>query len=217
MSKTYILYPAGKKIYGKASLTASPWDSDAVDVTEIGSEGLYEVDTDQPYLYLGEASSAASTDESIGTVGDIYYGTVNEGDVFMLQRLHAWDWNQASTFEKVRSLYHATTLIDKFRFHSSKADDDQNLEFPRGDDTSVPKAIREAAYLIADALLSGRDPEEDFEALLTKVETFGPVRTEFATDKGPPEHLSNLIPSPGAWARIKPFLRISSGFDVNMA
>ena len=226
MSTSYISYPAGKSIYSKVSLTAEPWESDATDLTEVGSSGLYQVDTDAPYLFLGTAGSAASTDTAVGTVGDFYYGTVDGGDVYMHSRLHAWDWNNAPLLDKVRALQNATYLIDKFNFIGSKVESDQALQFPRqcvaSDGTittissgEIPQDIEQAAYLIADALLSGRDPEEDFEALRNKVETFGPVRTEFATDKGPPQHLSNLIPSPEAWAKIQPYLKISTSFTLN--
>lgn len=226
MSTSYISYPAGKALYSKVSLTADPWASDATDVTEVGSNGLYQVDTDAPYLFLGTAGAAASTDTAVGTVGDLYYGTVDGGDVFHSGRLHSWDWCNAPIYDKVRALVHATHTIQKFNFIGTKVVSTQRLAFPRqcvaSDGTvteinggAVPTAIEEATYLIADALLSGRDPEEDFESLRNKVETFGPVRTEFATDKGPPQHLANLIPSPEAWAKILPFLKISTSFTLN--
>ena len=103
----------------------------------------------------------------------------------------------------------------------------QLLAFPRtrtlstgvvlliGGVVGVPLEITKAIYLIADALLSGRDPQADFESQNVKVETFGPVRTEFATDKGPMQHMANMVPSPSAWALILPFLGISTSFSVN--
>lgn len=226
MSTEYFVYAKNKSLYSKASLSADPWASDATDIVEI-SDGLYVLNTAAPYIFLGTAGAAASSDTQIATAGDIKYGTVDGGDAFMASQLHAWDWNNATTYDKARALQHARTLIDKFNFIGSKISSTQNLEFPRqcvnsttGAITEVgggviPADIKEAAYLIADALLSGRDPDEDFESQRVKVETFGPVRTEYATDKGPMDHTSNLIPSPSAWARIRPWLMISTSFDLN--
>ena len=55
----------------------------------------------------------------------------------------------------------------------------------------------------------------DFESQNVKVETFGPVRTEFATNVGPQQHIANMIPSAEAWALIRPFLNISTSFKMN--
>lgn len=225
MTTTYLIYPSGNSLYGKASLDASPWASDATNLTDL-TGNLFSGDDSKPLIFVGTAGAATSSDPQVGTLGDLYYGTVTGGDVFMVQRLHSWDWVNSTTAEKTRALYNATQLIDKFNFIGSKVLSTQNLEFPRQrvkeDGTivtihsgAIPKPIIEATYLIANLLLGGRDPEADFEALVNKVETFGPIRTEFERARGPQEHLANLIPSPDAWQRIKPFLHIATGFDLN--
>lgn len=224
---TYIIYPSGATIYGKASLTADPWESDAVALTDLGDD-LYEGDTDNPLLYVQAGGTPASTDTPIGNITDLYYGSEQGGNIWLATRMHAWDWKQSTVADRVRALYHATYLIDKFNFIGQKIEDTQNLQFPREEvcvtassttttpleGGAVPASIEEAAYLIADKMLSGRDPDADFESLATKVETFGPVRTEYERGKGPQEHMANLIPSPDAWQRIKPFLKISTAFEV---
>lgn len=223
---SYIIYPSGSNLYGKASLTADPWSSDAVDLVDLGNN-LFQGSASQPFIYIGTAGTAASTDTFVGEIGDLYYGTPDGGNVFHAQRLHSWDWGQSTLYDRVRALYHATQLIDKFNFIGSKVESGQRLQFPRqrtlADGTikaigvvGIPSDIQEACYLIADKLLSGRDPDADFEALLNKVETFGPVRTEFERARGPQEHLANLIPSPDAWQRIKPYLEIATSFNVNL-
>lgn len=223
MTISYLIYPSGNVLYGKASVTADPWASDAVTLTDLG-DNLYSGNTATPLIYLQDGGAPASTDEKLGELLDLHYGTVAQGDIFHARRLHSWDWNNSTTVEKVRALYNATMLIDKFNFIGTKVSSGQNLEFPRecvdedGEvttihDGEIPKPIEEAAYLIADALLSGRDPQADFEGLMTKVETFGPVRTEYERARGPQEHLANLIPSPDAWQRIKPFVEIATSFD----
>lgn len=225
MSTAYIIYPSGNTLYSKASLTVSPWGSDAVNLTDLGNN-LYSGDSANKYLFLGTAATATSTDESVGQFGDLFYGTPQGGDVFMTRRVHSWDWTNATLAEKVRAITNASQLVDKFNFIGHKVESDQFLQFPRqrtkSDGTiitihngQIPTPIIEAVYLIAEALLSGRNPEADFEGLITKVETFGPIRTEYERGRGPQEHLANLIPSPDAWQRIKPFLEINTGFDLN--
>jgi len=227
MSQTYLIYPSGATIYGKAVADSLPWGDDAVALTDLGDD-LYQGDTDNPYLFLQAGGSPDAADTPLGDIRDLYYGTENGGNVWLATRMHAWDWKQSTVADRVRALYHATYLIDKFNFIGDKIATDQNLQFPRQETCVtaatttvvpleggvVPSAIEQAAYLIADKMLSGRDPDADFEALATKVETFGPVRTEYERGKGPQEHLANLIPSPDAWQRIKPFLKISTAFDI---
>lgn len=214
MSKKHIIYTSGKTLYGKASTTVTPWGSDVVAMSELGSTGVYVGNTDQPLVYVQAGGSPADSDTQVADLDDLFYGTTEEGDLYHATRLHTYDWNHAATIDKVKALYTATRLIDQFRFHGDKASSSQSLSFPRGSATSHPEDIRRAAYLISEALLSGRQPEEDFESLMTKVETIGPVRTEYERARGPQEHLSNLIPSPSAWALIKPYLSISTIFTT---
>ena len=216
MSNIYMIYPAGSSLYGKATNESGGGTA----LTEV-TDTLYLGDSDLPYIF------EASDDTLVGRLDEQHYGTVKGGNRYHLTRMHAFDWNNATTLDKVTALYTATYLMDKFNFIGEKTDEDQELEFPRTRTTSdgtihliggvagVPENIERAAYLIADVLLSGRDPQADFEAQNVKVETFGPVRTEYATDKGPMQHTANMIPSPSAWALILPFLGISTGFSVN--
>ena len=216
MSNIHMIYPTGSSLYGKATNVSGG----GVGLTEV-TDTLYVGDSSLPYIF------DASDDTLVGRLDEQHYGTVTGGDKYHLTRMHSYDWNNGTTVDKVQALYTATYLMDKFNFIGSKTDADQGLEFPRtrtttdgtvnliGGTADVPANITKAAYLIADVLLSGRDPQADFEAQNVKVETFGPVRTEYATDKGPMQHTSNMIPSPSAWALILPFLGISTGFSVN--
>ena len=218
MSNIYVLYTEGASLYGVATNTAGSGTA----LTEV-QDGLYLADSTKPYIFND------ADDSLVMKADDVKYGTVAEGDLFHMKRMHSWDWSQATTFDKVRSLYTATMLMEKFNFIGVKTDSDQGLEFPRtrtdndgtahliGGTAGIPTAMKEAAYLIAEALLSGRSPEDDFESQNIKVETFGPVRTEYATDKGPMQHTANMIPSPSAWALMRPFLEISTSFGVNRA
>lgn len=225
MSSKHLIYTSGLTLYGSdLEGVASTATTPMIETTST----LYTGDTDTPYTYI-QAGGAPDpeTDTLVGDLRDQYYGSERGGDLFFLRRLHAWDYQNSPALDRVRALTHATYLIDKFNYLGTKVVSTQRLAFPRQcvdpttgavtaiDGGLIPDAIEEACYLIADALLSGRDPEEDFEALRNKVETFGPVRTEIATDKGPPQHLANLIPSPEAWSKIQPYLKISTSFTLN--
>ena len=59
------------------------------------------------------------------------------------------------------------------------AEASQPLEFPRGEDTQVPEAIRIAEYEIAYALLDGKDPELELENLAISAMGYGTVKTTY--------------------------------------
>jgi hypothetical protein len=82
----------------------------------------------------------------------------------------------------------------------------QPLEFPRGADTDIPQSIKDACMEIAEALLDGKDAEQELENL--SVFTTKAEGVSVSSDRRyiPIEHLVNLIPSAVAWSWIKPFL-----------
>lgn len=159
------------------------------------------------------------------------YGTVIGGDAYFLSRLHSYDWLSSSNADKLKALVQATELIDQFQFQCQKyaiqvlvdpteaeiqaANAAQPDEFPRGDVNTVPIEIENAAYLIAKALLSGRDPEMDLETQTNKTSRFGQLSSSRDVDGNTLEHLSHLIPSPLAWNLIRPFLRETKSFVLS--
>lgn len=223
MPLKHVIYPTGSVLYGKSSATAS----DAILIPEdVNFPGVFLAPVDRPLVFLRAGADFDPADELVADLTDLYYGSVSGGDLYHSRRTHAWDWQNATLLDKLKALYTATDLIEKFNFVGSKTSAAQTLSFPRtrtlsdgtvcqiGGTPLVPDEIIKACYLIADSLVGGRDPQADFESQNVKVETFGPVRTEFATDKGPMQHIANLIPSPSAWALILPFLGISTSFRV---
>jgi len=219
-----MIYTAAVTLYGAATKVAGAGTALIEDGTY---PGVYLGDSDEPYVFLQAGGSPAPTDTFVAKIDELHYGTTELGDLFHATRIHSWDWDNATVEDKLKALYTATQAMDKFCFVGVKVDEDQGLEFPRtrtlsdgtvneiGGTDGIPTSIENAAYLIADALIGGRDPQADFEAQNVKVETFGPVRTEFATNRNPMQHVANLIPSPSAWALILPFLGISSSFTLN--
>jgi hypothetical protein len=83
----------------------------------------------------------------------------------------------------------------------------QELEFPRGDDTTVPTIIEYACYEAAHSLLDDKDPELELENLGVIRQSYGSVGTTYNRNQVPIEHLINLMPSALAWRWLKPFLR----------
>lgn len=167
-----------------------------------------------------------------------HYGSVNGGDEFFAARLHAYDWNRSTPADKLAALVQSTELIDQYNFIGQKsavqtvldnnpdaaceelrpllqsAEESQPLEFPRGTDATVPTEIETATYLIAKALLSGRDPEADLENLAVKQSQYGGVKTTYQRDGNNQEHIAHLIPSPQGFNLIRPFFRERDLFDL---
>jgi len=83
----------------------------------------------------------------------------------------------------------------------------QNLEFPRGTDTTVPDTIQCACFEIAHSLLDGKDPEIELENLGVVSQGYAAVRTTYSRNQVPIEHLINYVPNALAWRWLKPFLR----------
>ena len=95
------------------------------------------------------------------------------------------------------------------------AEASQELEFPRGADTTVPEAIRRACYEIAHTLLDGKDPELELENLGIESQGYSSVRTTYSRTHVPVEHIVNGVPSATAWRLLVPFLRDSDAIRVS--
>jgi hypothetical protein len=173
-----------------------------------------------------------------------YYGTVTGADTYFDERLHTDAWDTVSSAVKLKALKQATRIIDNLNFKGVKAalysimydanddkltgtsaptrdakitaDASQELEFPRGKDSSVPDRITWATYEIAYALVDGVDPEMEQEALRVRQQVYGQVRTTY-TDLSLDnvEHLMYGVPSSVAWRFLKPFLDDDNGIGIS--
>lgn len=144
-----------------------------------------------------------------------FYGTVVDADAFFLTRPDVGQvWATAAADTKQRFMEYATELIDNLNYTGDKNVDTQELEFPRGSDTVVPKAIEQACYLCARELLDGRDPEFEAEHLNDMGATYGNARS-----RKDASHVSEAtahgIPSEAAWRLIRPYLR--DGREVTLS
>ncbi len=155
------------------------------------------------------------------------YGTVQEATDYFALRLHSPAWLRSSVADRPKALWASMMILDALNYKGYKstvytllqatplataaeirtAEAAQVLEFPRGADTEVPEAIRKASYEIAYALLDGKDPELELENLGITSQGYASVRTTYARNQVPIEHIINGVPSPQAWRWVKPFLR----------
>lgn len=162
------------------------------------------------------------------------YGSRIEADEYFLSRLHETAWSAATTPDQDKALIAASRGINKLAFKGNKAtvhallladpaatceeiraaEAAQELEFPRGDDTTIPEDIRIAQYEEAYSLLNGEDPELEYEALQINSQKIESVQTGFDRKTAPSEHLINGFSSLAAWRRLKPFLRDSRSLKL---
>jgi hypothetical protein len=165
------------------------------------------------------------------------YGTKTEADEYFANRLHETAWTAATAANRAKALIAARAIIDSLNYKGIKhsvytlcgssetsglgqddiraAEASQPLEFPRGDDTTVPEAIRVAEYEIAYALLDGKDPELELENRAISAMGYGAVKTNYERSHLPIEHIINMEPSTVAWRLLRPFLRDSDALKLS--
>lgn len=95
------------------------------------------------------------------------------------------------------------------------ADSDQDLEFPRGQDTEVPQEIEWACYEIAFALIEGFDPEDAADRLNIVRQSYSSVRTTYADSNEALEYLAYGIPTMRAWCWLKPYLANVNSINIS--
>lgn len=117
----------------------------------------------------------------------------------------AWDC-ATDDAEREKALRAATRIIDRLRFAGHKASDSQDLQFPRGTDTAIPRDIEEACVYIAIELLDGVDLDIEFSNLQVDKQNFGGAQTSYSRPTVQ-AHIVAGIPSIKAWRLLKPYLR----------
>ena len=156
--------------------------------------------------YAAEAGMVQFTDIAGEQLQLYYYGTISRASTYFENRLGTQAWDDATANDRQSSLIMATRAIDKLNFAGDKADTDQELQFPRNDDTEVPIEVEYACYEIALCLLDGYSQEQEVETLGVLSETYSGVRTTYDAYYVN-EHKRAGIPSIEAWELLKPFLR----------
>jgi len=144
---------------------------------------------------------------------DPYCG-ISFADEYFETRYPSTVWDDASDTDKLKVLYQATRLIDNLNFAGDKYDDDQELEFPRGDDTEVPNNIKLATCELAYALLDGADPEMEAQSVFQTASVFDVVRINRHQNLVPTRILHGIV-SMQAWTFLQPFLRDPSSITLS--
>ena len=133
------------------------------------------------------------------------YGTVAEADAYFILILSNDVWDNALASDKTKALEMATRAIDDLNYLLEKTVSTQELEFPRGTDTTVPTPIKEAAYESALAFLEGFDPEQESVQLGVVQNSFTMVNTKYDPEYTS-EHIRAGIPSVKSWRLLFPYL-----------
>lgn len=163
-----------------------------------------------------------------------YYGTLNEADTYFANRLFTDAWDAATDANKIKALTQATRIIDNLNYKGVKAavyaimydsngdrktstnfptedaiiaaDRTQELEFPRGKDTTVPSNIQYACFETAYALLEGFDPDVAAEEARVTKRHYSAVGTTYADGDLSSEYLLYGIPNGSVWRWLVPYL-----------
>lgn len=154
-------------------------------------------------------------------IASTYYGSITEADFFFQTELKNVAWTSASITDKTKALRIATRTIDRLNFSGTKADVNQNLQFPRKnsiinsdniivtfEDTFVPEDIKIATYHVSYALLDGYDPDieiSNLPAIEQRLTVSTKYDRSFVLD-----HIRAGIPSAVAWGFLRPYLK-----DIN--
>jgi len=167
---------------------------------------------------MADVLASASNDINLTNEANVvlvsYYGTVKDGDLYFGERLKSTSWTSATEANKKAALREASELIDRLKYIGTKTDANQNRQFPRGGDTSVPIEIHYATYEIAIKLLAGYDIDQALNNLHVIERDYDTVRTKYSDRVGIPIHLRSGIPSSKAWSYLLPYLVDSNSFKM---
>lgn len=133
------------------------------------------------------------------------YVTVIEADDYFSELYKRALWSEITVTERQQALNSATAMIDRLKFAGAKHDADQELEFPRDDETDVPTDIKVACFELAYSLVDGKDAELEIENLPIVAKGYSAIRSTFDRTFVL-EHVRAGIPSYAAWTRLKPYL-----------
>jgi len=185
-------------------------------MTEL-TPGKYEYtftdpDTDLKYEFtvdiIHDSNSTKQVGNKYGTVTKVYANR-DEAQVHMDNHLYPEPWECAKEPDQVKSGLEATRRIDRLALAGVKNSEAQLLQFPRGDNLTVPNAIKEAQFEIQLALLD--EVEEDDRKVTSR--SFGGIRTTYDSDILEPWIAAGIL-SKTAWALLQPYLR--SGRQIKL-
>jgi hypothetical protein len=193
-----------------ANFTGNEMDADVVGVMVTHASAIpqhFTIKTE-----VASTSGSGSTSYTVTSSGTTitesftYYGSLVGANSYFTKRLNSQLWEASIINDRESALVMATRAIDGLNYAGDKADSDQVLQFPRGDDTAIPVEIEYACYELALKLLDGADLEQESQTVGVMSESYSGVRTTYDGDYVN-DHVRAGILSIEAWNFLKPFLR----------
>lgn len=132
--------------------------------------------------------------------------SLTNADIFFAERLNVEAWTDAIDEDKIKGLAMSTQDFNKLNYLGKMTDEDQENQFPRDDDTTVPLDVQYACALQAHSYLDGVDPQFEFENLRMVSQKYDGVQSTYDKDHQPENVLAGIM-SVEAWRYIKPYLR----------
>jgi hypothetical protein len=192
-----------------ANFTANEMNADMVGIMVTHTNAIPQHFSIRTEIRVDDTTITTITATSTGSTitGQFeYYGSMSGAINYFSHRLNTTIWDQAVYNDREAALIQATRLIDKLNYGGDVAESDQNLQFPRNDDTTIPPEVEYATYEISIALLDGVDLDQESQTIGVMSETYSGARTTYDGDYVN-DHLRAGIPSIEAWDYLKPFLR----------
>ena len=134
------------------------------------------------------------------------YGSIVLADTYFGERLESDVWENAIPNDRTKALIMATRAVDRLNFADEVTASGQELQFPRGTDTTIPADILMAVYECAIAFLDGVDVDLEQELLGVTSDAYSGARATY----DPAHRLDHFragIPSSRAWQFLIPYLR----------
>lgn len=135
------------------------------------------------------------------------YATLTYAQTYFDTRLGTAAWDDASTTDRGKALVMATRHINALRFvgYPTTEAEDAGNQFPRGTDTEVPEAIKQACCEEALALLDGETSQEARANGRITSERMSGVSITYDPSHVL-EHTQSGIVSYNAWRLLVPYL-----------
>ena len=142
------------------------------------------------------------------------YCSIAEAHTYFADRLNTESWDDSTDTNRLKALKQATRAIDHLNFVGERSSQDQENQFPRDDDISVPQDIKNACAELALSLLGGIDPDVEYENLFATRFEFANAKVSY--DRGSvPLHIVAGIVSLTAWRYLVPYLRDTQSVRIN--
>lgn len=144
------------------------------------------------------------------------YATVDEANAYFAERLRTDAWDDASAEDQEKALKMATRAIERLNFAGEKADENQEMQFPRGEDTEVPQDVKDACCEEALALLSvvTTSTQSPADAARIKRKKIGDAEEEYDTSLVSDATMNGML-SYEAWVLLTPYFRDPRNLDLD--